>query len=81
MIFSLARNLDPLHPREEIAKKLPHAGLTLPWPWDQVERKDLGSLGFGVRESSGESEGKRADGERVRVRESVCFKYCGTQNG
>jgi len=48
MIFSLARNLDPLHPREEIAKKkLSHAGLTFPWPWDQVERKDLGSLGFG----------------------------------
>jgi hypothetical protein len=48
-----------------------------------VEREDLGSLGFGVRESSGESEGKRADSERVRVRvrESVWFKCCGAQNG
>ena len=46
-----------------------------------MEREDLGSLGFGVRESSGESEGKRADGERVRVRETVWFKCCGAQNG
>ena len=76
------KNLNPLDPGYGIAeKKLPHADLTLPRPWNQVEREDLGSLGFGVRESSGESEGKRADGERVRVRESVWFKCCGAQNG
>ena len=37
-------------------KKLPHAGLILPRPWNQVEREDLG-LRVWVR---GEEEGARA---------------------
>ena len=42
------KNLDPLHPGEGIVeKKLPHAGLILPWPWNQVEREDLGTGGRG----------------------------------
>ena len=45
-----ANNLNPLLPREGIAKKkLPHADLILPWPWNQVERVDFRILGFGVR--------------------------------
>jgi len=45
-----AKNLNPLLPREGIAKKkLPHADLILPWPWNQVEREDFRILGFGVR--------------------------------
>ena len=40
---SPAKNLDPPLPKEGIVeKKLPHAGLILPWPWNQVEREDLG---------------------------------------
>ena len=62
---SPGKNLDPPLPREGIVeKKLPHAGLILLWPWNQVEREDLG-LRIWVR---GEGEGARAgsgEGERV----------------
>jgi len=59
-------------PREGITKrKLPHAGLILPWPWESKEMEDLGSLGLGVRR---EGEGARArvgsgEGELLRERE------------
>ena len=57
MSVSLAKNLDPPLPREGIVeKKLPHAGLILPWPWNQMEREDL-RLRVWVR---GEGEGARA---------------------
>ena len=40
---SPTKNSNPQLPREGITKKkLPHAGLILPWPWNQVEREDLG---------------------------------------
>ena len=52
-----AKNLNPLLPREGIAKKkLHHADLILPRPWNQVEREDLGLRDW-VR---GEGEGARA---------------------
>ena len=68
MSVSPVKNLDPPLRREGIVeKKLPHAGLILPWPWNQVEREDLG-LRVWVR---GEGERARAGAEMgvVRMRE------------
>ena len=51
------KNLNPGHPGEEIVGRvIHHANLILPWPWNQVEREDLG-LRVWVR---GEEEGARA---------------------
>ena len=57
MSFSPAKNLDPLHPRKGIVeKKLPHADLILPWPWNQMERVwgERGTERESMRESDGE---------------------------
>jgi len=43
-----AKNLNPLLPREGIAKKkLPHADLILPRPWNQMEMMDWGFRALG----------------------------------
>ena len=68
-----AKNLNPLLPREGIAKKkLPHADLILPRPWNQVEREDLGlrvwvrGEGEGARARAGSGEGEGVGGEEKR---------------
>ena len=68
---SPAKNLDPPLPREGIVeKKLPHAGLILPWPWNQVEREDLGLRvwvrGEGERARAVSDEGEGVGGEEER---------------
>jgi len=43
--ISPAKNLNPLHPGYGIAeKKLPHADLILPRPWNQVEKGGFDEL-------------------------------------
>ena len=49
-------------------KKLPHADLILPWPWNQVERVDFRILGFGVR---GRELRRRESWVSMRERERV----------
>ena len=68
-----AKNLNPLLPKEGIAKKmLPHADLILPRPWNQMEMMDWGfrALGWGRAR-----EGRAEHGVRLRklVREGVRF--------
>ena len=42
------KNLNPVHPREEIVERVTHhTDLILPWTWNQVESVDLGRFGFG----------------------------------
>ena len=66
MSVSPVKNLDPPLPKEGIVeKKLPHAGLIFPWPWNQVEREDLG-LRVWVR---GEGEERGLELALVRVSE------------
>jgi len=68
-----AKNLNPLLPREGIVeKKLPHAGLILPWPRNQVEREDL-ELRVCVRGRAQEGELRELGrmSELLGVRESV----------
>ena len=53
-------------------KKLPHVGLILLWPWNQVEREDLGlrvwvrGEGEGARARAGSGEGEGVGGEEKR---------------
>ena len=78
MIFSPAKNLDPQLPREGITKrKLPHAGLILPWPWESKEREDLGSLGLGAGWARGEWGRELSMISELLGEREEWFKWCG----
>ena len=67
------KNLNHRHPREGITKKkLPHADLFLPRPWNQMEMMDWG---FRALERGRAREGRAEHGVRLRklVRERVRF--------
>ena len=67
------KSSNPRHPREGIMeRKLPHAGLILSWPWNQVERMDWGFRALGRGKAR---EGRAEHGVRLRklVREGVRF--------
>ena len=67
------KNSNPRHPREGIVeRKLSHADLTRPRPWNQMEMMDWGFRAFGRGRAR---EGRAEHGVRLRklVREGVRF--------
>ena len=70
---SPAKNLDPPLPEEGIVeKKLPHAGLVLPWTRNQVERVDWRIWGL----EGGRARKGRAEHGVVRMSELLGEREC-----